>query len=133
MILYSYKNIWDKISIISSIACAIHCVALPLFFTTLPLFGIEIMENKWLELVTIFTSLLIGGWAVVNGYLKFHKNKNVVLLFVVGIIVMLVSNFVEIVWIEIISKCIAASCLITAHTLNWKKCKHCSVCNNINQ
>ena len=36
---------WDALGITASLACAIHCALLPLFFTSLPILGINIIEN----------------------------------------------------------------------------------------
>ena len=36
---------WDALGIGASLACAIHCALLPLFFSTLPLFGINIIHH----------------------------------------------------------------------------------------
>ena len=41
---------WDAIGISASIACAIHCALLPLFLTSLPLFGINIIHNLVFEI-----------------------------------------------------------------------------------
>ena len=40
---------WDALGITASVACAIHCALLPLFFSTLPLFGINIIHNTAFE------------------------------------------------------------------------------------
>ena len=62
MELSNYKSKWDSISISASLLCAIHCVVLPLFFTTLPLFNFDIIENIWIESFTILVSaFLVAG------------------------------------------------------------------------
>jgi MerC mercury resistance protein len=45
---------WDAIGIGASLACAIHCALLPLFFSSLPLMGINILHNTQFELGMIF-------------------------------------------------------------------------------
>jgi hypothetical protein len=128
MILYAYKNIWDKISIVASIACAIHCVALPIFFTTLPFLGADIIENIWIELSTIAISLVIGGWSIVSSYIQYHRNKYILFGFFIGVSILILSNVVNTEWIEIACKIIGAAILITTHIYNWKKTKYCSIC-----
>jgi len=126
--LIHYKNIWDKLSIGASVACAIHCVFLPLVFSTLPLFGVEIIENIWVEILAISTSLFIGGWAIYKGYKNHHKNLKIVLVYLIGILCILIGTFVQNESIEIIFKLIGAIFLVTAHIKNWYSCKVCFVC-----
>lgn len=130
MILSVYKSIWDKLSIGASIACAVHCVALPLVFTTLPLLGVELLENIYLELCTIAISLFIGGWAVWKGYRKHHRSKLLLVMFIAGILLLVAGNFVTTEAAEMVCKFTGAGLLITAHIVNWRKCKQCVLCNN---
>ena len=39
-----FKINWDAFGIAASVACAIHCAVLPLILSSLPLFGINIIE-----------------------------------------------------------------------------------------
>jgi hypothetical protein len=43
----------DQLGITASLACAIHCAALPFLITTLPLLGLDFLANKWIEIVMI--------------------------------------------------------------------------------
>jgi hypothetical protein len=45
----SKKINWDALGIATSLACAIHCALLPLFLSSLPLFGVNIIENTFLN------------------------------------------------------------------------------------
>jgi hypothetical protein len=36
---------WNALGASAAVACAIHCALLPLFITTLPLFGIDILDK----------------------------------------------------------------------------------------
>jgi hypothetical protein len=116
---YSIKN--DLFSSAAAILCAVHCLLLPLFFTTLPLFGWEILENFWLELSTILISLFAGGYAIYKGYFHFHKSKWVAGLFCFGIILMIMGNFSGTELFEYILKIMGATALLVSHIANWKK------------
>jgi hypothetical protein len=39
----------DSIGITASTLCAIHCAAMPLLFTSLPLLGLGFLANAWVE------------------------------------------------------------------------------------
>jgi hypothetical protein len=45
---------WDALGIATSLACAIHCAILPLILSSLPLFGINIVDNIGFEYFMIF-------------------------------------------------------------------------------
>lgn len=65
---------WDALGISASIACAIHCALLPLFLTTLPLFGINIIHHAGFEMGMIAVSLAIGSRAMYHGYRWHHHS-----------------------------------------------------------
>jgi len=58
----NFKINWDALGISASLACAIHCALLPLFLTSLPLFGINIIHNYWFEASMILLAMAIGGY-----------------------------------------------------------------------
>lgn len=124
---YTLKN--DLFSSAAAILCAVHCLILPIFFTTLPLFGVEIIENFWLELSAIVISIIAGGYAIFKGYFHYHKSKWIVIFFCLGIILLISGNFTATASSEYLLKIIGALALITSHIANWKKShtKNCSL------
>ncbi|MEP6712976.1 MAG: MerC domain-containing protein [Ferruginibacter sp.] len=125
----TYSKWLDTIGIGASFACAVHCIAMPVLFTTLPLFGIELLKNIWLEMATILVSVVIGSWALLRGYFKHHHNKTPVWLFATGIILLVIANLVNKHSMEMGIKFFAVSFIITAHIINWKSCKKCEICH----
>jgi len=122
-----YNGVFDRLSIVASIACAIHCVLLPLIFTTLPFFGIELIENIFLELATVVISVLIGGLAIWKGYKKYHRNKLIPILFIAGIALLVIANHVHVDNIEIGLKFSGAAILVITHIYNIRKCNNCTL------
>jgi hypothetical protein len=122
-----YQIKWDAIGIGASLACAIHCVLLPVIFTTVTLFGIEILENPYLEVLTLLVSMSVGGWAIWRGYSKHHHQKQLVIYFFIGLILMTAGNFVAYMPAEMVLKIIGAVLIITAHVRNWRACEQCEV------
>ncbi|WP_343672852.1 MerC domain-containing protein [Chitinophaga sp.] len=114
---------WDAIGIGASLACAVHCVLLPLVFTTLTLFGVEFIENKYLEVLTIVVSMCAGSWALIRGY-RSHHRLSLVLYFVIGLGLMIAGNFMHGHYAEILSKLAGAVLIITAHVRNISVCRH---------
>lgn len=123
----SYEAKWDAIGIGASLVCAVHCVLLPVIFTTFTLFGIEILENTWLEAATLLVSMGFGGWAIWKGFKRIHRQKSVLIFFVIGLLLMLGGNFLHATAYEIGLKIVGAILLITAHIKNRRSCRDCEV------
>ena len=122
-----YRSIWDKIGISASLICAVHCILLPIFFSALPFFGIEILENPAIEIITIGISLTAGSWALINGSKHYRKNWLLV-LFAIGMLFLIISNTIisKRSW-EVLLKFFAAAAIVTAHVYNWKFSKGCAI------
>ncbi|MEK7200118.1 MAG: MerC domain-containing protein [Bacteroidota bacterium] len=76
---------WDALGITASLACAIHCAVLPLFLSSLPLFGINIIENLRFEYMMIAIAFAVGSYSLLHGRKKHHHNWLPLILFAVGI------------------------------------------------
>ena len=121
-----YKTKWDYIGIGASVACTIHCVLLPVLLTSLPLIGYDLLKNSALEIATIMTSLIVGSWALFNGYKKHHHRLWPLLSFVVGIGLVIISNTLDEAGAkEELLKLSGAFCIVTAHGFNLRYCRHC--------
>ncbi len=109
---------WDALGIATSVACAIHCALLPLFLTSLPLLGVNIIHNKAFETMMIVIALLIGSNALYHGYKKHHQNIWPLLLFAFGMLFLIAKQ----VWhnAEIILLIPAVTFIVTAHFLNFR-------------
>jgi len=84
---------WDALGIGASLACAIHCALLPLFLTSLPLFGINIIDNIVFEIGMILMALGIGTFSLYHGYKKHHHNWFPLMLFFIGFIFLVLKQF----------------------------------------
>ena len=112
---------WDAIGISASLACAIHCALLPLFFSSLPLLGINILHNYQFEFGMILVSFAIGAYSLYHGYKKHHHSYKPIILFSVGIAIM----FSRMVFreIELYLLVPAAILIIYAHVNNHMRCR----------
>lgn len=124
---------WNALGVSAGVACAIHCALLPLFISTLPLFGINILDNIYFEIGMMSVALLIGGFTLFHGYKKHHHRLLPLFLFLAGMSMMILKHFfaANILWLVIPSSIL----IISAYYLNWKLCrlaKHChtSDCNH---
>ena len=111
---------WDGLGIATSLACAIHCIVLPLLLTSLPLFGINIIHNVYFEWGMILLAFCVGVYALVHGYKTHHKNAWPVLLFTAGFLFLISKQF----FIPIESYFVvpAVVFICSAHYLNYRLC-----------
>ncbi|RYY61824.1 MAG: MerC domain-containing protein [Chitinophagaceae bacterium] len=112
---------WDALGITASVACAIHCAVLPLFFSALPLFGINIIHNVAFEAGMVALAFGIGAWSLFHGYRKHHHRLLPMILFILGITLLVIKLFFSHweTWLLIP----AVICIISAHFLNYQACR----------
>lgn len=117
---------WDAFGISTSIICAIHCAILPLILTSLPLFGVNIIENQGFELIMIGLAFLIGIISLLHGWKKHHHRLTPILIFSIGMICLLAKQ----IWhnYHLLFLMPAILLIIGAHYFNYRLCnkaKHC--------
>ncbi len=120
----TYRSTADLISLGASLLCTIHCIVLPLLIGTLPLFGIELLENFWLELATVAVSGVAGSWALWRGYRHFHGQQRWLWWFAAGFGLMVAGNFVALEWVEMLLKGMGAVGVAVAHIGNVRRSRH---------
>lgn len=113
---------WDALGITASVACAIHCAVLPLFLSSLPLFGINIIENLSFEYGMIGLAFVVGAYSLFHGRKKHHHSWIPLIFFGVGIGSLLAKMH----WHEWRNWFLipAVICIVTAHFLNYRMCRH---------
>ena len=112
----------DTIGISASLLCAIHCAILPLFLTSLPLFGLEILHSKIFEYSMIAFAGIIGSYALYHGWKKHHHKTLPLIIFVTGFILLVLKEvFIS---NEILLLIPAATFIVGAHVLNYRYCRN---------
>lgn len=124
---------WDVLGISASVACAIHCAVLPLFFSVLPLFGINIIHNLAFEAGMVILAFGIGMYSLYHGFRKHHHSKLPLVLFVFGILLLTLKLFF--VHYETWLLLPAVILIVAAHFLNYRSCRvhnhaHADDCNH---
>jgi hypothetical protein len=112
---------WDALGISASLACAIHCAVLPLFISSLPLFGVNIIDNSFFEYIMIGLALVVGIVSLYHGYLKHHHSFLPIIIFIVGIILLFAKQVWHNYQLYILIPAVAA--IISAHFINYKLCR----------
>ena len=116
----NFKINWDGLGIATSLACAIHCVVLPLVLTSLPLFGVNIIHNVFFEWAMIALAFVVGVYALIHGFKTHHRNPLPIFLFVAGFILLITKQFF--LPVESYFLVPAVILIISAHYFNYRLC-----------
>jgi len=112
---------WDAVGITTSVACAIHCAILPLILSSLPVLGINIIDNPAFEYFMILLAFAIGAGALYHGYKKHHHRLLPMGLFTAGMLLLLGKQvFHE--W-HLFLLVPAVTAIISAHFVNFRFCR----------
>lgn len=117
----NFKINWDALGITASLACAIHCALLPLLFTSLPVFGINVIENKVFETMMVILAFAIGIYSLYHGLSKHHHNLLPIIVFLTGFIFLVLKLFF--VQYENWLLVPAVTGIVLAHLINFRACK----------
>ena len=121
---YFNQEFVDNTGACLSFACAIHCMAMPLLVTILPLIGLGFLANERAELILIFGAigLAIGSlvWGVRN-----HRRWRAFLILLVALVFITTSRTVVEGIFEVVFYSIGGILLASAHLVNRHLCKNC--------
>jgi uncharacterized membrane protein YoaK (UPF0700 family) len=128
-----FKINWDAFGIAASVACAIHCAVLPLILSSLPLFGINIIENQGFEILMIALAFVVGVYSLYHGRKKHHHSYYPMVLFAAGISLLFIKSMLHSHSLMLLLP--AVSLVVIAHYLNYKLCRvhnhaHADDCNH---
>jgi len=128
-----FKINWDAFGIAASVACAIHCAVLPLILSSLPLFGINIIENQGFEFLMIALAFVVGVYSLYHGRKKHHHSYYPMIIFAAGISLLFIKSMLHSHSLMLLLP--AVSLVVIAHYLNYKLCRvhnhaHADDCNH---
>ena len=121
-----FKINYDALGIAASVACAIHCAVLPLVMSSLPILGINIINNFWFEIFMIVLAMGIGLHSLTHGFKKHHHRLLPIIVFVIGISLLLVKQILHQYQIWFLVP--AVILIVAAHYINYRQCRiadHC--------
>ncbi|MEH0152987.1 MerC domain-containing protein [Limibacter armeniacum] len=113
----------DFIGFSVSLLCAVHCIALPIFLSIVPLTGLQFLDHIWIEYSIILASFIIASYALIHGYYKHHQKPLAMTVVVVGFILIVTGHFLQDEWKEIMLTSSGGVVIAIAHLLNWKHIK----------
>ena len=126
MIANKLKVTYDKLGIITSFICFIHCIILPVVLSSLPIVGFGFLSNKSFEYLLIFLSFIFGFTSLLLGYKRYHGNGLPIFFFIMGFTTLIMNQIFDEQFVLILIP-IATIAIILAHSMNLylrKKGKH---------
>jgi uncharacterized membrane protein YfcA len=118
----------DRLGIIASAACFVHCILTPVVISFAAVWAHYIpSEEKFHRTLAVLVAA-VGGFAILTGYSR-HRRKRVLLFMAGGLFCIfagawwgdrLPSHLAEVA-VTLIGSCL----MITAHLINHTFCKHC--------
>jgi hypothetical protein len=118
---------YDALGIAASLACAIHCAILPLVLTSLPVLGINIIDNLGFELGMILLAMVIGFYSLWHGYRRHHQSLIPSLLFGAGIILLFLKQAYHAHQLYFLVPAVAL--IVAAHLINYRLCRKVGECH----
>ena len=121
-----FKINYDALGIAAYIACAIHCAVLPLVMSSLPILGINIINNFWFEVFMILLAMGIGLHSLTHGFKKHHHRLLPIIVFIIGISLLLIKQVFHQYQIWFLVP--AVILIVSAHFINYRQCRiadHC--------
>ncbi len=117
----------------TSVACAIHCAVLPLVLSSLPILGVDIIQNSFFEYFMIGLAFVIGVYALSHGFRKHHHRILPLAVFSAGIVLLVLKQVYHEYHIWFLVPAVMA--IVSAHYLNFRFCRvhnhaHTDDCNH---
>jgi hypothetical protein len=122
-----HKSKLDNVGMTASILCAIHCAAVPLLITSLPLFGLGFLANPWLEWSMIIFALFIGIYAIGLSYFRTHHKQLPMILLISGFLIIISGHLFITGWHEALIVPLGGLLIATAHFFNFRYTGMCNL------
>jgi carbon starvation protein CstA len=127
----SWVGATDRLGVIASAACFVHCLATPIILSFSAVYAHFLPSEEHTHRVLAILVTLIGAVALGAGYRK-HKQKSILGLMAIGVALILAGAYLGSrlpshaaeVAITLAGSC----CMIVAHRLNHTFCGRCRSC-----
>lgn len=111
-----------------SIACAIHCAAMPFLLSVLPLLGMEFLASHFLEIAMLSAGLGFGAYGILKAYFQTHRHPLPVALLALGASLVISGMFLIPESLEPVVVPSGALLVGIAQVVNIRKSKTCTTC-----
>ncbi len=121
----------DRIGAAASLACAVHCAAMPLLAGLLPLIGLRFLASEAAEWSLVGLSLGVGSLSLLPSYVRKHRQWRPLLIFIFGAALIIVVRLLaeEGSRLEAPTMTLGALLIACAHLVNQRLCRSCAACH----
>ena len=124
---YFNHELADMTGACLSVACAIHCLAMPLLVAVLPLIGLGFLANERAELVLILGAIGLAVVSLAWG-IRHHRSWRALLILIVALAFIATARTAVEDTFEVVFYSIGGILLASAHLVNRHLCKICPAC-----
>ena len=124
---YFNHEIADTTGACLSVACAIHCLAMPLLVAVLPLLGLGFLATERAELFLISGAIALAVGSLAWG-VRLHRSWRALLILIVALVFIATARTAVEGAFEVVFYSIGGVLLASAHLVNRHLCKTCPVC-----
>ncbi|WP_329605532.1 MerC domain-containing protein [Rheinheimera sp. UJ63] len=126
------RVLFDKVGIMVTSLCAIHCIMLPVILPILPLLGLTAGHNHAFEGIVLLLTMALGFFTLFVGFHRYHRKLYpFYALFLGGFIYWQRgawgSEYEHLILI------IGATLVVSAHIMNMRLCNSCNSCEDEHQ
>lgn len=122
------ENVTDKLAISLSIACAIHCLAMPLVLLLLPSFAVLPLNNEAFHLWMILIVLPTSVYALFMGC-KQHKRYRLIVIGFCGLTLLVSAILLGNEFWEKILTLMGTFIISGGHYWNYRLCQQHKLCH----
>jgi hypothetical protein len=118
----------DRVGVVSSILCAVHCLLTPLLIAALPIVGLEAVLGDGMEWSFVLSGLALGSLSLVPSFRRVHRRFLPLALFAAGAALWMCARLASTDRWELPLVLVGATSLVTAHLVNRLLCRACRAC-----
>ncbi|MBP6640927.1 MAG: MerC domain-containing protein [Bacteroidia bacterium] len=116
----------NRISALLSLACAIHCAAMPMLISILPLIGMQFLASHLMEGLLLAFGVGFGLYGVIRSYIYQHRDIRPVIALALGTLLIAGGFFFAPENLEPYFVSTGAIGIAIAQVLNIRSCKRCA-------
>ena len=124
---YFSPELVDTTGACLSVACAIHCLAMPLLVAVLPLIGLGFLATERAEVFLISGAIVLAIGSLAWG-VRHHRRWRALLILIVALAFVATARTAVEGAFEVVFYSIGGILIASAHLVNRHLCKTCPTC-----
>jgi hypothetical protein len=121
----------DRFGAAASLACAVHCAAMPMLVGLLPIVGLSFLASEQAEWSLVGLSLCVGIWSLLLSYARKHRHWRPLLIFAFGASLIIAVRLLAEEGSRLEAPAMVAGALLIAcaHMVNRQLRRRCATCH----